>query len=463
MLDKNIAQEVLETLISTGGDFAEIYEEKKHTATYAMLNGKVENANSGTKYGIGLRIYNKYASVYAYTNKNDRESLLKTAKKLSESINESAKITAKQLDKVVYEDKHKITKRPSAYPASYKIDLMKRVNDTILAYDPIIKQAIVRYTEEEQEVLICNTNGLYITDDRVRTRLAMQAVAEENGKMENGNHAPGTHAGLEFYDSIDLEALAKDTARMAKDMFYADECPSGVMDVVIENGFGGVIFHEACGHALEATSVAKNESVFANKIGQKIAADCVSAVDDGTIPNAWGSNNIDDEGNFTKRNLLIENGILKGYLVDQLNGRRMNTPSSGSGRRQGYNFEPTSRMSNTFILNGTDTFEDIIASTSFGLYAKHLGGGSVNPTTGDFNFAVCEGYLIENGKITKPVKGASLVGNGAEVLFKIDKVSNNLAREQGICGSISGSIPTDVGQPTIRVKQMSVGGRGGKL
>ena len=463
MLDKVIAQEILETLVSTGGDFAEIYEEKKHTATYAMLNGKVENANSGTKYGIGLRIYNKYASVYAYTNKNDRDSLLKTAKKLSESINESTRIEVKTLEEVQYENKHIITKRPSTFPTSYKVDLMKRVNDVMLDYDPIIKQAIVRYTEEEQQVLICNTNGLYITDDRVRTRLAMQAVAEEDGKMENGNHAPGAHAGLEFYDEIDLEGIAKDTARMAKDMFFADECPSGVMDVVIDNGFGGVIFHEACGHALEATSVAKNESVFSNKLGQKIAADCVSAVDDGTIPNAWGSNNIDDEGNFTKRNVLIENGILKGYLVDQLNGRRMNTPSSGSGRRQGYNFEPTSRMSNTFILNGNDSFEDIIASTEFGLYAKHLGGGSVNPTTGDFNFTVREGYLIENGKITKPVKGASLVGNGANVLFKIDKVSNNLAREQGMCGSVSGSIPADVGQPTIRVKQMSVGGRGGKL
>lgn len=463
MLEKKIAQEVLETMASTGGDFVEIFEEKKHTASYSMINGKVETADSGTKYGIGLRIFNKYASVYAYTNKNDRNSLLETAKKLADSIHNESRITVKPLEEVTFEDKHPAIKRPSAYPASYKIDLMKRANDEILKYDPIIKKALVRYMEEEQEVMICNSNGLYICDDRVRTRLSMQAVAEENNKMQNGMHAPGAHAGLEFYDTINIEELAKDAARMAKDMFYADECPSGVMDVVIENGFGGVIFHEACGHALEATSVAKNESVFANKLGQKIAADCVSAVDDGTIPNGWGSNNIDDEGNFTKRNVLIENGVLKGYLVDQLNGRRMNTPSSGSGRRQSYSFEPTSRMSNTFILNGNDAFEDIIADTKFGLYAKHLGGGSVNPTTGDFNFSVLEGYLIEDGKITKPVKGASLVGNGADVLFKIDKVSNNLTREQGMCGSVSGSIPADVGQPTIRVKQMSVGGRGGAL
>ena len=463
MLDKNIAQAVLEVMMSTGGDFAEIFEETKYTANYSMLNGIVENANSGTKYGIGLRIYNEFSSVYAYTNNNDFDSLLSTAKKLSESISKEEIHSVKPLEEVVYESKHKIEKRPSTFPASYKVELMKRVNDTMLNYDPIIKKAIIRYMEEEQQVLICNSNGLYISDDRVRTRLSMSAIAEENGKMQDGAHAPGAHAGLEFYDSIDLEALAIDAARMAKDMYYADECPSGVMDVIIDNGFGGVIFHEACGHALEATSVAKNESVFANKLGQKIAADCVSAVDDATIPNAWGSNNIDDEGNFTKSNLLIENGILKGYLVDQLNGRRMNTQSSSSGRRQGYNFEPTSRMSNTFILNGNDSIEEMISSTKFGLYAKHLGGGSVNPTTGDFNFSVREGYLIEDGKIIKPVKGASLVGNGADVLFRIDKVSNNLAREQGMCGSISGQIPADVGQPTIRVKQMSVGGRGGKI
>ena len=233
----------------------------------------------------------------------------------------------------------------------------------------------------------------------------------------------------------------------------------GVYDVVIHNAFGGVIFHEACGHALEASSVAKNQSVFANKIGQKIASDKVSAVDDGTIVNAWGSANIDDEGNFTKRNVLIENGILKGYMIDTLNGRRMGMPSTSNSRRQSYKYETTSRMTNTFILNGEDTLEEMIADTPYGLYCKSMSGGSVDPSTGDFNFAVQEGYLIQDGKITKPVKGASLIGNGAETLLKIDKVGNNLKRAQGMCGSSSGSIPTDVGQPAIRVSQMIVGGR----
>ena len=340
---------------------------------------------------------------------------------------------------------------------------MKRANDTMLAYDPVIKKAVVNYMEEEQQVLILNSDGKYIQDERIRTRMGMEAIAMDGELMATGSKRPGAHCGLELYDRFSIEETAADAARMAKTMLYADECPSGDMTVIIDNGFGGVIFHEACGHSLEATSVAKGNSVFANKLGQKIASELVTAVDDATIPNAWGSNHIDDEGNPTKRNVLIENGILKSYLVDTLNGRRMNTASTGSSRRQSYQFEPTSRMSNTFIENGTSSFDEIVAATKLGLYARNLGGGSVNPATGDFNFAVLEAYLVKDGKIVKPVKGATLVGKGSDVLLKIDMVGNNLSREQGMCGSISGSIPTDVGQPTIRVSSMTVGGKGGTL
>lgn len=245
-------------------------------------------------------------------------------------------------------------------------------------------------------------------------------------------------------------------------MLHAEECPSGKMTVVIGNGFGGVIFHEACGHGLEATSVSKELSIFSNKLGQKIASDIVNAVDDGTIEGGWGSGNIDDEGIPTHRTVLIENGILKNYLIDSFNGRRMHMEGNGATRRESYQFEPTSRMSNTFLLPGKETPEEIIAETEYGLYAKSLGGGSVNPTTGDFNFAVTEGYLIENGKVTRPVKGATLIGNGADILMKIDRIGNDLERAQGMCGSASGSIPVDVGQPTIRVQDITVGGRGGK-
>src|SRR5699024_4212277 len=224
----------------------------------------------------------------------------------------------------------------------------------------------------------------------------------------------------------------------------------GLMPVIIDNEFGGVLFHEACGHALEATFVAKGTSAFAGKLGKQVASPLVTAIDDGTIPNAWGTLNIDDEGTPTQKNILIENGILKSYLVDKLNSKRMDHKPTSSGRRQSYKFAPTSRMNNTYIANGESSFDETVSSTESGLYAKKLGGGSVNPATSDFNFAVMEGYLIENGKMTKPVRGATLIGNGIEVLEKIDMVGNNLSHGQGMCGSLSGSVPVNVGQPTIR-------------
>ena len=269
----------------------------------------------------------------------------------------------------------------------------------------------------------------------------------------------GASRGFEFFEKMNIEDYGREASRIAKTVLHADYCPGGKMPVIIDNGFGGVIFHEACGHGLEASSVAKGNSVFAGKLGQKIANSVVSAVDDGTIPNEWGTLNIDDEGTPTKRNLLIENGILKNYMIDKLNGRRMGMESTGSGRRESYKYAPTSRMTNTFILSGKSSLDEMIASTEKGLYAKYMGGGSVNPATGNFNFAVLEGYLIENGKITSPVRGATLIGNGAEILMKIDMVGNNSALAQGMCGSVSGSIPASVGQPAIKVGEITVGGR----
>ena len=246
-------------------------------------------------------------------------------------------------------------------------------------------------------------------------------------------------------------------------MLHARECPSGKFPVVIGNGWGGVIFHEACGHQLEATSVAKGMSVFSGMKGEKIANECVTAYDDGSIPNEWGSNNLDDEGLKPRKNELIKDGILTGYLVDSFNGRRMNEPGNGCSRRQNYKFEPTSRMSNTYIANGKSTKEEIIAATKLGIYAVSFGGGSVDPSTGDFNFGCDEAYIIKDGKIGEPVRGATLVGNARDILKHIDMVGNDLAFGQGNCGSASGSVPVNVGQPTIRVDEIVVGGRGGSI
>jgi TldD protein len=265
--------------------------------------------------------------------------------------------------------------------------------------------------------------------------------------------------GLEMFDIVDPKAVGIKAAQQAAVMAGAGYCPAGVMPVAIENGFGGVIFHEACGHGLEASSVAYGQSVFAGKLGEKIANEKVTAIDDGTIPNSWGSINFDDEGTPAQRNVLIEKGVLKSYMIDKMGGRRMGMASTGNARRQSYAYTPTSRMTNTYIAAGEDKNEDIIASIEYGLYAASMGGGSVNPTTGEFNFAVNEGYIIRNGVICEPVRGASLVGKGSQIIQNIDMVGTDMDQAQGMCGSSSGSVPTNVGQPLIRVSTITVGGR----
>lgn len=458
MLLKEQLQELLDICVKHGGDFAEIFDEESQDEVINTIDLDVQKINTSLSSGIGIRIYKDFQSVYAYTQDKDMDNLRKMADDLALSINGEQVIEAKPLVKIEYENRHPILKDPFASPKATKIAIMKEAIAPALSYDKRISKVTCTLMSMKQHVSIANSDGKWIEDTRIRVRLALNSFASENDQMQIGSKNHGASCGLELYDNYDLKEMGVSASKVAIDMLSAIDCPSGQMPVIIENAFGGVIFHEACGHSLEATGVAKNQSVFAGKLGEKIAADCVSAVDDGTIVNAWGSSNIDDEGNFTKRNVLIENGILKGYMIDQLNGRRMGMDSTGSARREDYHYQPTSRMTNTFILPGHDSLEDMLADIKLGLYAKSMGGGSVNPYTGEFNFAVNEGYLIEDGKITKLVKGASLIGNGKDILMNIDKVGDNLERANGMCGSISGSVCADVGQPRLRVKNIIVGG-----
>ncbi|NFI56104.1 TldD/PmbA family protein [Clostridium botulinum] len=460
MLGKSIVSQVLARCLITGGDFAEVFEDDSVNNSISLIDGKVEDAIGGRNYGIGIRIFKGLKSVYAYTNNNSLDSLLETAYRAALALGDA---NEKEKNIVINEKKiqtiHPIMFYPKDVNYNKKIDILKLAYNSAKNYNSEISQVITSYGDKEQNILIANSDGLYIEDKRIRTRLGINAIASKGSENQTGFEGPGRHMGIEMFENIDPEYHGKEAARIAHTMLHAKNCPAGNMAVAIDNGFGGVIFHEACGHALEASSVAKGNSVFANKLGQQIASTKVTAIDDGTIANAWGSLNIDDEGNKTQKNILIENGILKGYMIDKLNGRRMNMKPTGSSRRQSYKYQPTSRMTNTYIANGKDNPQDIIKSISDGLYAKKLGGGSVNPVTGEFNFAVQEGYLVKNGIIQEPVRGASLIGKGSEVLMDIDMVGNNLELAQGMCGSSSGSIPTNVGQPMIRVKKMTVGGR----
>ena len=459
MLEKSLVEKILNEALSTGGDFAEIFVEKKNNCGLFMIDGKIESSLSGRDFGIGIRIFKDLYSVYGYTNDMTEENLLKTARKIAEVVKGTRADITINLLKQDIENYNKIEIYPETVLKKNKIDVMRRGYAAAKEYDSEISQVRVSYSDLKQNILVANSEGIWAEDERVRGRIRIESVASNGTEMQTGSMGPGASKGFEFFEKMDIESYGREASRIAKTILHADYSPSGKMPVIIDNGFGGVIFHEACGHGLEATSVAKGNSVFAGKIGQMIASPVVSAVDDGTIPNEWGTINIDDEGTPSRRNLLIENGILKGYMIDKLNGRRMGMASTGSGRRESYKYAPTSRMTNTFILNGKSSLNEMISSVEKGIYAKYMGGGSVNPATGNFNFAVMEGYLIENGKITSPVRGATLIGSGSEILKKIEMVGNNLAYGQGMCGSVSGSICTNVGQPAVKVSEITVGGR----
>ncbi len=459
MISREVCQKVLRTAISTGGDFAEIFAENTLNHNISMVANKVDAINDRLVSGAAIRIYKGLRSVMASTVDLSEDGLIRCAQRAADALGEGKAEIDIVLKERIFTNIHPSKVVPSSVENKAKVELLKAGYFAAKDYDPCISQVTGNLIDIDHNILIANTDGLYTQDRQIRTRMAINAVAQKDGETQTGFFGPGRLMGLEMFEFIHPEDVGKEAARQAVTMASAGYCPAGVMPVAIGNGFGGVIFHEACGHSLEATSVAYGKSQFCGKLGQMVANPKVTAIDDGTIPNAWGSINIDDEGTPGRKNVLIENGVLKNYMVDKFNGRRMNMESTGNSRRQSYQYEPTSRMTNTYIAPGTDKAEDIIASMEYGLFAKNMGGGSVNPVTGEFNFAVNEGYIVRNGKICEPVRGASLVGKGSDVIQNIDMVSDDLELGQGMCGSSSGSIPVNVGQPMIRVSTITVGGR----
>ncbi len=458
MIARKLLEEVLHKAMSTGADFAEIFAENTRSNAIRMIDGRVDELSDSTIAGVGIRVLLGTKCVSASTTDLSREGLLRCAGQVAGVLADSSADVSIHLTERIFPNVHPVKIVPDTAFKSTKIDLLKEGYFAAKNYHEDIAQVSASLIDIDHNILIANSDGLLTSDRQIRTRMAIQAIASRGGEKQSGFEGPGRRMGLEMFEFIHPEDVGREAARSAIVNLNAVSCPAGKMTVAIENGFGGVIFHEACGHSLEATSVARNTSQMAGKLGQKIASDKVTALDDGTIPGAWGSMNIDDEGTPSQRKVLIEKGVLKSYMIDKLNGRRMGMEANGSSRRQSYAFNPTSRMTNTFIANGEDKNEDIIASIEYGLYCKKMGGGSVNPIDGSFNFAVSEGYIVRNGKICEAVRGASLIGKGSEILMDIDMVGQNLATGQGMCGSSSGSIPTDVGQPLIRVKSITVGG-----
>ena len=468
MISKSLAIKILNAALATGGDYAEVYLEESSSESVSLENGKVDTCGGNQGYGAGIRILKGFRSVYGYTSDLSAKSLIELASTLSNAFEGERAITVNRVKKQHVKLINKISDHYNETPVEKKIALLRECYETTKAVDERLVRIIDSFSSVKKDIEIFIAEGeeakQYNTVDE-RGRLTMVAVAAgSDGEIQSSFSGPGRSDGFSYFANVlDYKAKAKRVGEKAIALLSAKECPSGKFPVVITNGWGGVLFHEACGHPLEASATAKGLSVFSNKIGQQIASSIVSAYDDGTIANEWGSTNLDSEGIPTKKNMLIKNGICVGYMVDRLNGRRLGMEPNGTSRRQSYRYEPTSRMSNTYIAAGKDKPEDIIKDTKLGIYVADFGGGSVEPTTGDFNFSASEAYIIRDGKICELLKGCTLIGNASEVLMNIDRVGNDVAFGNGMCGASSGSIPVNVGQPTIRLKEITVGGRGGKL
>ncbi len=460
MLDKKVMKDLIAIVLHGGADFVEVFCEYTKNNVIAYSNKKIESVSDRAVSGVGIRAFVGTNTFFASTTDMSPAGLKECANRVAQAVgNPVAAVKDFYLTEQINKNINPVKVLPFDVPSSVRAEIVKRACATAYAYDPKIIQVSGNLVLQDKSFVVANSEGLYTGDRQVRTRIAVSAVSSDGKENQSGSASPGRSMGLELFDMISPESVGEEAARQAIVNLSAVPCPSGKMTVAIANGFGGVIFHEACGHSLEASSVGIGMSQMTGKMGQQIANPKVTAIDDGTIPNAWGSCNIDDEGNPMIRRTLIKDGILTSYMIDRLGSRRMNMPHTASGRRESYAYETTSRMTNTFIDNGPDKNEDIIASIDNGIYAAAMGGGSVNPFTGAFNFSVREGYMVRNGKICEPVRGASLIGTGSEVIMKIDMVGQDMETAQGMCGSSSGSVPTDVGQPLIRVSDITVGGQ----
>lgn len=465
MLSKKLAMDVLNEALSTGGDYAEIFFEDSCGQSVLLENGLVDTTPTSASTGVGLRILKEFRSVYGYTSDLSRKGLMTLASSLKKSFHGERILTVTELKQIKCKNRNPVTNSYKDVTREEMISLLKEGTDAIKELnDPRIVRYIASFGASMRHVEVYNSKGKWFSRDTEFGRVAFQIIALGPNGIESAFEGPGCQGDISYFrNALNMKEVALTAAKKALLMLDAKECPSGKMPVVVGNGWGGVLFHEACGHALEASSVSKGLSCFSGKEGQLIASPLVTAIDDSTMPGEWGSIDIDDEGNLGTRRVLIKDGVLKDFMIDDFNGRRMGREGNGASRRQNYRYCPTSRMSNTYIDNGESTPEEIIAATPLGLYAVGFNGGSVDPTTGEFNFGCSEAYIIRDGKIAEPVKGATLIGKGEEVLKNIDMVGNDLALGQGNCGASSGSIRTNVGQPTIRISSITVGGRGGEL
>ena len=459
MLSQSQLQEIIATALSKGGDFADIFIEDTFQTSITFEDNRIDKITSGTDAGAGIRVMDGKTLYYAASEDVNFEPLLEKAKFLASSINKTYKKKEVKLKPAVSPLNFEVKKRPNMIPTADKVAIVSKANDVARSCGKNIRQVTARYIDTNQAVTIANSQGLYVEDNRVRTRFAVNVVAAKDGILQTGFEGPGGTVGFELFELYDPEKITRMAAQRALLMLDARHAPSGRMPVVMAAEAGGTMIHEACGHALEADFIQKGTSIFTNKVGQKVASDLITVIDDATMPGKYGSFRFDDEGTPSQKKVLIENGILKGYMSDRINASLLGLLPSGNGRRESFRTKPIPRMTNTYIQSGLSNPAEIIASVKNGLLIKKMGGGEVNVTNGDFVFEVTEAYLIENGQIKYPVRGAMLIGNGPHVLETIDLVGWDMEFMPGTCGKYDHA-PVSDGQPTIRIPEITIGGRG---
>lgn len=456
LVEPDLAAKVIERALARGGDLGELYAEDRHGLAITLDDGRVERPQTGAERGAAVRVVLGDATYFGYVDGVEEADLMRVADSVAQAVRGDAR-GVPALPGPEAGRSHPVRRRPEEVDAAAKAALLRACDETARAAGSDVAQVTASYGENRRRVEIYNSDGRAASDDRTRVRLGVQVVARRDERVETGHETRGGHAGFELLEA-NPEEVAASAARKALALLDAVDAPTGRMPVVVGNGFGGVLLHEAVGHGLEADAVQKRASIYAGRLGERIAEPFVTAYDDGAREGEWGSDGIDDEGTPTQRTTVIEDGRLTSYLYDLLRARKDGVASTGNGRRESFRHLPVPRMTNTYFGTGDATPEDLIAGVERGLYAVSFGGGQVEPATGDFVFGVSEGYLIENGRVTAPVRGATLIGNGLDALAAVDGLAGDLAIATGYCGKAGQRVAAGVGQPHVRIRALTVGG-----
>jgi TldD protein len=458
MLDDAVITRVLTEALARGGDLAEIFVERRRLSVLRLDDGRVEDVSTGRDDGAGIRVISGERESYAYTNLLTETALLDAAAAARAGVTRSGTTTAADLRATPVTASHDVRIPPGAVDAADKVAALQAADEAARAAGADIVQVTATYMDVSQNVLVASSDGRRAEDDRTRVRFVVQVVAMRDGEIATGLEAPGHSGGFELVEDRPPAELAARAAAKAIKMLDARPTPAGEMTVVLAPGTGGVLIHEACGHGLEADTLVKDASVYAGREGERFGSPAVTIVDDGSDPGAWGSYGVDDEGTPSQRTVLFDEGVLVGHLSNRRAAQQIGKPSTGNGRRQSYAHLPIVRMSNTYLLPGPDDAAEIIASVARGVYVATFAGGEVKPATGNFVFGMSEAYLIENGELTYPLKGANLIGNGPSVLGAIAAIGSDFDRKEGVCGKDGQHAPVTNGMATVLLDKMTVGG-----